>query len=660
MAPVLLFLATHVALAINSNRYNVTEISTKLKHVNYFQNETSRAMIPSYSNKGTINNNTNNYEAVHNANTSRWSTPLTFKDNSKVLTNSLNTKPTDKVNLETTRSSNSNFNYDYIKHNFRTTLDTSKFSSYDLNPTQTTIYAQNAKNKEKIYTRNVFIENESNQKRDNVTLSSNDGTNHSRGLHVLNNIIPFKNVTKFKTNVFFNISTTNFYGTKLETTSDFSITTKKINTYQMNRFKKALTNKLVTPATIKQDTIFFKNATLRNFYVQEEKNSTLLNTDIPTLLSTQEAYQPSSYKITVADEQRTSTRQHATVHSKETTNSFNFFTTLAPDINVKNQNLQNKLNIIKDQKTVPSRIPPVSKNAVSSTTFSISLLNKQYNNDSFLNNDFTTPKNINLLNCSTCLNVSITNLTNLNFENKFTINVEPNVVTDSYAQDLEDSITLSSRISSDNVLDNYSDVLRTTSATFLTEVFENTEFVKSIFVENFSDVPVKLTAEFPWPVKKEAVVEGDLVLGGLMMVHEREDTITCGPIMPQGGIQALEAMLYTLDRLNEASPSLLPNISLGAHILDDCDKDTYGLEMAVDFIKAVTPNAANFSPNDESVEYNLFLAFSNNKPSALSWSTKLSNLQKKIQSLKDEKLYEPKDQNIFDHNAATISNLKED
>lgn len=88
-----------------------------------------------------------------------------------------------------------------------------------------------------------------------------------------------------------------------------------------------------------------------------------------------------------------------------------------------------------------------------------------------------------------------------------------------------------------------------------------------------------------WPVKKEAVVEGDLVLGGLMMVHEREDSRTCGPIMPQGGIQALEAMLYTLDRLNEPMLALLPNISLGAHILDDCDKDTYGLEMAVDFIK---------------------------------------------------------------------------
>ncbi|XP_030388138.1 metabotropic glutamate receptor 2 [Scaptodrosophila lebanonensis] len=95
-------------------------------------------------------------------------------------------------------------------------------------------------------------------------------------------------------------------------------------------------------------------------------------------------------------------------------------------------------------------------------------------------------------------------------------------------------------------------------------------------------------AQRHWPVKREAIVEGDLILGGLMMVHSREDSITCGPIMPQGGIQALEAMLYTIDRINEAR--LLPNITLGAHILDDCDKDSYGLEMAVDFIKGSISN----------------------------------------------------------------------
>lgn len=86
----------------------------------------------------------------------------------------------------------------------------------------------------------------------------------------------------------------------------------------------------------------------------------------------------------------------------------------------------------------------------------------------------------------------------------------------------------------------------------------------------------------PWPVKLAAEIPGDLILGGLMMVHEREDSVTCGPIMPQGGIQALETMLYTLDVINNMPGA---PFTIGAHILDDCDKDTYGLEMAVDFIK---------------------------------------------------------------------------
>lgn len=99
-----------------------------------------------------------------------------------------------------------------------------------------------------------------------------------------------------------------------------------------------------------------------------------------------------------------------------------------------------------------------------------------------------------------------------------------------------------------------------------------------------------------WPVKLAAEVPGDLLLGGLMMVHEREDSMTCGPIMPQGGIQAVETMLYTMDIIN----SRLQYYTLGAHILDDCDKDTYGLEMAVDFIKGKNYYHLNKKKNNNS------------------------------------------------------------
>ena len=47
-------------------------------------------------------------------------------------------------------------------------------------------------------------------------------------------------------------------------------------------------------------------------------------------------------------------------------------------------------------------------------------------------------------------------------------------------------------------------------------------------------------------------------------------------------------MLFSIDYVNNLMSKTghwIPGVRLGAHILDDCDKDTYGLEQAVDFIK---------------------------------------------------------------------------
>ncbi|XP_035210831.1 uncharacterized protein LOC118185141 [Stegodyphus dumicola] len=98
--------------------------------------------------------------------------------------------------------------------------------------------------------------------------------------------------------------------------------------------------------------------------------------------------------------------------------------------------------------------------------------------------------------------------------------------------------------------------------------------------------PTEDRDNYIWPIKQVAEIKGDIVLGGLMMIHEREDKKICGPIMPQGGIQALECMLYTIDWIN-SQEGFLPGFKLGAYVLDDCDKDTYGLEQAVDFIKGM-------------------------------------------------------------------------
>merc|ERR550534_686761 len=82
-----------------------------------------------------------------------------------------------------------------------------------------------------------------------------------------------------------------------------------------------------------------------------------------------------------------------------------------------------------------------------------------------------------------------------------------------------------------------------------------------------------------WPRPCRAVVDGDIMLGGLHMVHERNEDLVCGRIMPQGGLQAAEVMLYTLEKANQLVLKPI-GIRLGGIILDDCDRDTYGLQQA--------------------------------------------------------------------------------
>ncbi|CAD5124837.1 DgyrCDS13094 [Dimorphilus gyrociliatus] len=90
--------------------------------------------------------------------------------------------------------------------------------------------------------------------------------------------------------------------------------------------------------------------------------------------------------------------------------------------------------------------------------------------------------------------------------------------------------------------------------------------------------------ELIWPKKDQvAIIDGDVAIGGLMMIHERDEHLICGQVMPQGGIQATEAMLYTIRWINDNK--IIPGINLGARIKDDCDRDIYGLEQSVDFIR---------------------------------------------------------------------------
>ncbi|RWS06886.1 metabotropic glutamate receptor 3-like protein, partial [Dinothrombium tinctorium] len=61
------------------------------------------------------------------------------------------------------------------------------------------------------------------------------------------------------------------------------------------------------------------------------------------------------------------------------------------------------------------------------------------------------------------------------------------------------------------------------------------------------------------------------------------------------GIQQLEALLYTLKKIN-ADPSILPGIKIGVLALDSCDSTAYALEQTMDFIKSfIARNNENYA-----------------------------------------------------------------
>ncbi|XP_072223718.1 metabotropic glutamate receptor 4-like isoform X2 [Leuresthes tenuis] len=82
-------------------------------------------------------------------------------------------------------------------------------------------------------------------------------------------------------------------------------------------------------------------------------------------------------------------------------------------------------------------------------------------------------------------------------------------------------------------------------------------------------------------------IDGDISLGGLFPVHARgNDGKACGELKKEKGIHRLEAMLFALDRINNDN-DLLPNITLGARILDTCSRDTHALEQSLTFVQAL-------------------------------------------------------------------------
>ncbi|KAG1926929.1 metabotropic glutamate receptor 1b isoform X2 [Pimephales promelas] len=105
-----------------------------------------------------------------------------------------------------------------------------------------------------------------------------------------------------------------------------------------------------------------------------------------------------------------------------------------------------------------------------------------------------------------------------------------------------------------------------------------------------SSADVHQRSVIPRPASRSvARMDGDIIIGALFSVHhqpaaEKVSERKCGEIREQYGIQRVEAMFHTLDRIN-ADPYLLPNITLGCEIRDSCWYSSVALEQSIEFIR---------------------------------------------------------------------------
>lgn len=115
-----------------------------------------------------------------------------------------------------------------------------------------------------------------------------------------------------------------------------------------------------------------------------------------------------------------------------------------------------------------------------------------------------------------------------------------------------------------------------------------TLFLRILVLSHSSSISERSTVPRAAP-RAVARMDGDVIIGALFSVHhqpsaEKVAERKCGDVREQYGIQRVEAMFHTLDRIN-ADPNLLPNISLGCEIRDSCWHSSVALEQSIEFIR---------------------------------------------------------------------------
>ena len=140
--------------------------------------------------------------------------------------------------------------------------------------------------------------------------------------------------------------------------------------------------------------------------------------------------------------------------------------------------------------------------------------------------------------------------------------------------------------------------------------FFNDEYdmLKSIMIlEQINSLFVILISASHWAAGhkvRETFLEypGDIKLGALFPIHK--DGNPCGKIQKEDGVQPLEAMLFSLDEVNE-NDDILPGISLGVSAVDSCDNPLHAAEMAVPLLKGFITRKIDLKCGNESNSYHI-------------------------------------------------------
>lgn len=98
-----------------------------------------------------------------------------------------------------------------------------------------------------------------------------------------------------------------------------------------------------------------------------------------------------------------------------------------------------------------------------------------------------------------------------------------------------------------------------------------------------------------------AGITGDIMLGGLFPVHT-SGSGTCNSINPERGVQRVEAMLFTLDEINNNN-KLLPKLNLGAVIRDTCSDTNYALEQALQYVQGNPFSGSDIAGHNPSTHF---------------------------------------------------------